>query len=225
MKKLFEIINKNLSFYNLIGFSTKPKVATILPLITIAREKGSGGRPIAYLVQKKLGDPWKVYHKEIVDQIAKETHQQKELIEEIDEKKINAVGRIIEEALGKRYPSLSTYYKHLVKILTTIGQRGNAIVVGRGVNFIFPNSLKIRIICDKDQRIKWMMQYEKISKKEAINRIEKSDQDRLLFIKEIYKHDVRKANHYDLIIKTGEKLSIDDAAKIIVLTAKKRFNF
>ena len=92
-----------------------------LPLITISRETGSGGRPIAYLVAKKLGRPWKVFHKEIIDDLAKGTHLEKKLVKEIDENKIPLIEEVIGDFFGKRYLNLSNYYKHLVEILTTIG--------------------------------------------------------------------------------------------------------
>lgn len=74
-----------------------------------------------------------------------------------------------------------------------------------------------------NQRIQWLMEFEKVSKKEAINRIEESDQKRVEFIKSLYQHDPRKAHHYDLVIRTDSNLSIEDAADLIVMMAKKRF--
>jgi len=69
MKKLFELINKNLESSSFFGLFRRPE-GEDLPIITISREKGSGGRPIAFLVARKLGPPWQVFHKDIVDQIA-----------------------------------------------------------------------------------------------------------------------------------------------------------
>ncbi len=67
------------------------------------------------------------------------------------------------------------------------------------------------------------MEYEKISEKEAIKRIEESDKKRVEFIKTLYQHDPRKAHHYDLVIRTGPNLSIEDAADMIARVAKRRF--
>lgn len=223
MKKFFELINKNLDFSRMSQLIKNPLGKKLHPLIVISREKGSGGRPIAYLVAKKLGKPWEVYHKEIVDQIAQETHLEKKLIKEIDEKRISFIESIIADVFGKKYVTLSNYYKHLLRILSTIGNRGYAIIVGRGANFLFPDALKVRTICPMEQRIKWMMEYEKLNRKQAIERIEKSDAERSDFVKIVYNHDQRKAHHYDLIIRTGPQISIEDAADIIVRMAKRRF--
>ena len=223
MKKIFQLINKNLSFFSLAGFQKKDKKPKPLPVITLSREKGSGGKLIADLVAKKLGKNWKVYHKEIIEKIAQETKLEKELISQIDEKNISLVEKLIGDFLGKHHPPLSTYYRQLIKILSQINQRGYAVIVGRGAEYLLPQALKIRIICEMEQRIKWLMQFEKLSRKQALEQIEKSDTERLNFIKTLYKHDQRKAHHYDLVIRTGPNLSLEDAADLIVSLVKKRF--
>src|SRR3990167_9836913 len=151
MKRIFELINKNFFFDFLADRKPKIPAQENLPLITISREKGSGGRPIAYLVAKKLRRPWKVFHKDIIDEIAKEAHLENNLIKEIDENRIPFIEEVIGEFFGKRHVSLSNYYKHLVKILSAIGHRGHAIIVGRGANYLCPHALKVRIICEMNQ--------------------------------------------------------------------------
>ncbi len=221
MKKIFQLINKNLSLF--VAGSSANKSLVIFPIITISRESGSGGRLIAYLVTKKLGKKWRVYHKEIIDKIAKQTNQEKVLIHEIDEKKISLVDELIGDFFGKRYLSLSTYYKNLVKVLSEIAQRGYVVIVGRGAEYLLPEALKIRIICEMEQRIKWEMKFEGLSRQQAILKIEKSDDQRGEFTKTLYHHDIKKAHHYDLVIRTGPNLSIEDAAELIVKAAKRRF--
>ena len=223
MKKIFELINKNLSLPGYLDTLQKKHQGKDLPLITISREKGSGGRLISLLVAKKLGNPWKVFHKEILDEIAKETRLQKELIKQVDENNIAFIDSLISDMFGKRYISLSSYYKHLVKILSTIGNRGFAVIVGRGGHFLFPHSLKVRIICDMDLRIENLMKYEHLSEKQAKDLVAQSDRQRKEFNRTLFNHDVTRAYHYDLVIKTSKDLSIDDASDLIIFAAKKRF--
>lgn len=223
MKKLYELIQKNLSFSRVSDLFSQKSPPEELPLVTISREKGSGGRPIAHLIAKKLGKPWRVFHEEILNQIVEQTHLERELVKEVDEANIPLIDEIIADFFGKRYLNLSNYYRELVKILSTIGNRGCAIIVGRGADYLFPHALKVRTICEMAQRIKWMMEYEKISEKEAVKRIEESDRKRVEFIKTLYQHDPRKAHHYDLVIRTGPNLSIEDAADVIVKMVKRRF--
>jgi cytidylate kinase len=74
-----------------------------------------------------------------------------------------------------------------------------------------------------NQRIENMMKFEGMTKEKAIEIIRKSDEERAEFIKNLYHHDIKKAHHYDLVIRTSKDLSIDYAASLIVLAAKRRF--
>ena len=221
MKRMFKLINKNLSAFFQPG-SQKPTKGP-KPIITISREKGSGGYPIGLSVAKKLGHPWKVYHREIIDQIAKESKLKKALIKEVDEKKLTFVEKIIDDLFGKRYLTLSEYYRYLIKILSIIGQRGHAVIIGRGANFLFPDALKIRIVCRMKDRIENLKKFLNLSEEQAKDQIEESDEKRQAFIKAVYGKNAKDPHNYDLIICTGPNLSIDDAASLIVIEARKRF--
>lgn len=221
MKRIFELINRNLEGTSLHHLY-KNKNFT-LPIITISRERGSGGRPIAYLVAKKLKSPWRVYHKDIVEEIAHETALDPELIGQLDERQSSAIKELLNTVFGKKFLSMNAYYKHLLHILATIGTRGNAIIIGRGANFLFPGALKVRIVSTPEDRTHAMMQYEHISAKEAKGQIEKSDAERTIFAKELFQHDPRKAHHYDLVIRTSKDIDVESAADIIIALAKKKF--
>jgi cytidylate kinase len=222
MKKIIDLINKNVEKFTLLPFGKKNKNKE-LPVITISREKRAGGRTTAYLVAKKLGKRWQVYHREIIDQIAQEAKLEKKLVEEIDERRLGLVDTLLADFFGKRYMSLNDYYKNLTKVICQIAQRGYAIIVGRGAEYLIPHALKVRIIGDFEQRVIWSMEYDKLSRKKAIEYLKKLDEERISFIKTLYKHDPQKAHHYDLVIKIGKNLSIEDAASLIVLAAKRRF--
>lgn len=226
MKKFVNLINKNFFFsqlYRQIIKKSVPEKSGLKPLITISREMGSGGKIIAQMVAQRLGRPWKVYHKDLIEKIAKETRLEKKLIEEIDEKKRSTIEEIIYDLFGKKYATLNTYYQGLIRVMTEIGQRGYGIIIGRGANFLFPKALNVRIICLMEQRIKWEMEFEKISRQEAIKRINESDKKREEFVQTLFHHNLKKAHHYDLIIRTSPDLDLKTACEIIVLTTKKRF--
>ncbi len=221
MKRIYQLIERNLIQKIL------PKKAETShgapPIITISREMGSGGKPIANLVAQRLGKRWKVFDQEIIDEIAKQARLEKDLVRSIDEKRIPLVDELIAEIFGRRFLNLSGYYKHLVKVLSLIGQRGHAIILGRGANFFFPHALKIRIIADMNQRITWEMTHEDMTRTAAVRRIDESDEERQLFVQTLYNHDHKKAHHYDLIIRTGPNLTIEDATDLVLDLAKRRF--
>ena len=104
-----------------------------------------------------------------------------------------------------------------------IGKKGYAVIVGRGGNFILPDSLKIRIITDMDKRIKTIMEMKKVSQDKAIEMINSSDRKREQFIKQLFNHSTKNPYHFDVVIKTGDNITDDDAVSLIVKLAKKKF--
>ncbi len=220
MEKIYEIFQKN--FFPKIKRSS-PKIGGPLPIITISREMGSGGKSTANLIALNLGEPWKVYDHELIDQIAKNKDLEEELIQSVDPKRLPLADIIIAKTFGKRFVNLSGYQRHLIKVMTLVGLKGYTIILGRGGNFLFPSSLNIRMICLLDQRITWQMTYEHISKSEAVKRIAESDKERREFVESLFNQNQYKAYHYDLVIKTGSDITIEDAANIIVDLARRKF--
>ena len=194
-----------------------------LPLITISREMGSGGKSVANLIASYLGKPWMVYDHEQIDKIAKNKQLEEKLAQSIDHKKLPLADIIIAKTFGKRFPHLSGYQRHLIRVMTLVGLKGYAIILGRGGNFLFPHALNIRMICQFDQRITWQMTYEHISRSEAVKRIEESDKERKEFVHSLFNHNHCKAYHYDLAIRTGSDITIEDAANTIIELAKRKF--
>ncbi len=195
----------------------------VLPIITISREKGSGGIIIAQKLAKKLGKKWDYYHKDIVEKIAEESNISTEKISEIEDKATSYLQDVFESWIGKDYFSLDSYHRTLLKILCDIGSQGYAIIVGRGANFIFKDALKIRIISENEQRIKWLMEYENMTRKEAKKDAEETERESQKFISSLYNKDITDPANFDLVIKTSEQLSLQEATDIIARLAKKRF--
>lgn len=194
------------------------------PLITISREKGSGGKPIAYLTAERLGHPWKVYHQDTLEQIVAHQEELSNWFKsQIDNETRDMVNTLIQSRIGERYNALSQYHKDLVLLLASIGTKGNAIIVGRGAQYLFPDALKVRLICKIEQRIEWLMKYEHVSHNEASQLIHESDSQRENFIKGLFGHDPQTPHHYDIILKTSEHIKLEDAAATIFQLAKRRF--
>jgi cytidylate kinase len=194
------------------------------PVITISREMGSGGKSTANLIATYLGKPWKVYDHELIDEIAKDKDLEQELINSVNLKRLPLADIITAKTFGKRFSNLSGYHRHLIRVMTLVGLKGHVIILGRGGNFLFPDALNIRMICQLDQRIIWQMTYEHIPRPEAIKRIEESDKERKKFVRSLFNHNHCNAYHYDLAIKTGSGITIEEAANDIVDIARRRFN-
>lgn len=221
--KIFEIINKNIKLSLDLKSFRKPKLEKDPPIVTISRERGAGGSIIAERLAKKLGGNWDYFNKDIIEGIAKESDVSIEKIQEVDEKNIPYLEDVLKSWVGKNYYSLNDYSRTLIKVLLKIGSRGNVIIVGRGASFLFKNSLKVRVIADEEYKLYWVMKEQGLNRKEAERIIKKVDKERQDFIAKVYHKDAENPKYFDLIIKIGSKLSIDDAVNVIACLVKKRF--
>ena len=204
------------------GVETLARKIKLRPFITISRESGSGGTPIAKLVAKKL--KFKFYNKKLIDMIAKKTKKRKVLIESLDEKDRGMVEDIVQSFFNPDYVAGETYFKHLCRVTMTLAKRGNCVILGRGANFITSDygGLHVRIVAPFLVRAGYTAQYEGYTIYEARERMQKFDKERKDFIKEYFGKDPSNANYYDLVINT-EGLKPEAAAEVILTAFKKKF--
>lgn len=224
------LINKHIFIYNIFkkdsSRSLKQKTSDFpfQPIITISREPGSGGRPIAKALAKQL--KFKYYNKELINLIAKDAKKKKEIIKEFDEKYKTKIEDFFISLFGKNNYSLQTaYYKSLDRVILKIGLQGKAVILGRGANFILPSltTLKVRIIAPYKFRLRMALKFEKHPFKKALRIIKKTHFNRKEFIKKAFKKNISNANYYDLVINT-ENINIPEAVKIIRTAFKQKFS-
>ena len=110
--------------------------------------------------------------------------------------------------------------KHLVKVVQIIADRGNAVIVGRGANFILPyeNRFAVRIIAPSEIRVANIMRAFGAKDENARQRVTRREARRRAFIRQAFNKDIRNPSHYDMTLNTG-RLSVAAAAKAIVAAA------
>lgn len=173
------------------------------PFITIAREPGSGGAPIAQAVAQKLG--FTCVDEQLIDEVARSTKQRKELIRAIDEKSRTYVEDIVQSLLNPDYVDDVKYLTELTKVILAYALKGKVVIVGRGSNFLTPfgKGLHVNITAPYDLRVQRAMDYEGFSRKMAESVIAKVEKERKDFVKQYFSKDSSKINSYDLTLNTS----------------------
>ncbi len=194
----------------------------IIPSISVSSELGSQGDELAANVAESLG--WELFDKQLVDYIAEHAHVQKYMVEMFDERTQNEIHNWVLTLLDNRALGSDKYYKHLVTILRIIGERGQAVVLGRGGHLILPHSrtLKIRTISPIDKRITQVAQKNSLSRKEATGLIIQSDKEKRSFIKRFYHSDWDSPYYFDMILNL-DSISLDLGREMICVALKKKF--
>jgi cytidylate kinase len=191
-----------------------------LPVLTISRRMGSGARIVANKLAQQLG--WSLWDKELLDAIACDARVSKRVVEAFDEKTISEIELLAKGALGDHEMSGFLYHLHLARTVAAIGQLGNAIILGRGANYILPDALSVRIDAPDNQRIENMISYEDLTKQEAERKIHASDKERRDFLTHTFGKGRVDKTTYDLSIWM-KCFRPDDAVEIIKIAMGRRF--
>jgi cytidylate kinase len=192
----------------------KEKGAEGGPVITISRQPGAGGSEIARRLAKELN--MDLMGGQIIARVAESAKMSEKVVRTLDEKHVSTLDSWLASFFTSRHLWPDVYLQHLTKVIITIGKHGNAIVVGRGAQFILPpeKTFRIRFIAPLGQRIEKVVRDRKCSRQEAESFILQTENDRGAFIKKYFHEDIGDPAHYDLVVNTAT-LSVDEAVAVI----------
>jgi len=193
------------------------------PFITIAREPGSGGAPIAKLVAKKLG--YELVDEKLIDEVARSTKRRRDVIKSIDEKSRSTIEDLVQSSLNPEYLGEQRYIRTLFRVILTYAHKGRTVIVGRGANFVTPftKGLHVWVTAPYETRVKTAMKFEGHSLETAKEIIAKVEKERRDFVNQYISENARKPLVYDVTINT-KCFSIDQASEIIVAALKQKFS-
>lgn len=219
---VIEKVFAQLKFRTATITTKKSMVNAFKPSITISREPGSGGRPVAEMVAKKLG--FELFDEKLVEAVSKSAKLRKDLVRSVDEKHRGMIVDLVQSLLDPDYVSDMTYIRHVVRVILTRAQRGKVVILGRGGNFIVPpeHSLRVRIQAPYKDRVAWAIQFEHIDIDQAKENMAKADEERKQFVRQYFNKNVSNANYYDLVINTAN-MKLENARDLIIFAFKKKF--
>jgi cytidylate kinase len=213
-RSIEQIIEEQVKKWQMARLEKKDKTQPEMSVITISREPGSGGRIIAKELGEKLG--LDVFHQEMIHEIAESAHVGRQLVEILDEKGLSLLEDWVHSLVNERHLWPDRYMKHLMKVVGTIGRHGEAVMVGRGANFILPpeRRLSVRVIAPRKSRVRNVAETFELSTEEAERRVARTEANRKAFVRKYFYTDIADPLHYDLIINTGNT-RIETAVKAI----------
>ena len=206
----------------------------MINLITISRERGSGGRSVGSRLAQELG--MECFSKEIVYDIAQSAGVAKESVEKYDQEHYNKWNLIIDSlrisshfspdygfnfSLANIEPEIffteDKYLRTTQEIFAKLGSRPGVILLGRGSQVIFKDrkdALHIRLVAPLPVRIARIAEMLKVSEKEAAKNVAELDKSRAGYLRNFYSVDVNAAEFYHLTINTGQ-FNYDQTCDII----------
>jgi cytidylate kinase len=192
------------------------------PCIALSRLPGAGAAEFGQRLAERLG--YAFFGIEIVDHIARQTGLRHDLVAGVDEHVRSSIERYVVDAFRAERFTESDYLRHLVRTVASLGERGAAVILGRGAQFVLPpeRALRVMLVASRAARAERIAKQEGVTREQANARLAARDAERREFLMHHFRRDPDAAEHYDLTLNLGT-LSQDAALDLTELALRERF--
>jgi len=184
------------------------------PFITVSRQVGSGGTALAARLSAELG--WQLFNKEILEAIAENAHTRMRVLKGMDEHLVGRLEEFINHLIVPESINQVAFVKEMSQVVLTLGRRGNAVILGRGANWLLAggSGVRIRTVAPLHRRIEEVARRTGAGLKEAERKIAASDGDTADFVQRIFGREVDDPLGYDLVLNL-DQISEDAAVSAV----------
>ena len=182
-------------------------------IITIEREYGVGGGPIAAQLASHLG--WKLWDHLITEEIARIAKVDPAAVMRCDERMDSRLHRFARafwrgsyergSALVNQVFDTDRMMAMMEEIMDRIGKDGNAVVVGRGAPYFLrenPDAFHVFLYAPRAEKIRRALA-DGVSQEEAEELVESVDRERAAYIKHYFNADWPTRSLYHLMLNTA----------------------
>ena len=201
-----------------------------MSVITIARQFGAGGKTLGTQVAEKLG--YTLIDEQIVEMVAQEADVSPEYVDSIAQqtgsegivkrlvRKIGPFSRgYVETAMEERpgYINGDLYVALLYKILPTLAEQDDVVIIGRGGQYILadrPDTFHFLMIANIENRIRFMMEQYNLDRKKAQLVIAKQNKRRVNLYRYFGRTDYELPDLYHMVFNMNF-LGLEDAVQAV----------
>ncbi len=194
------------------------------PCLTISREYGCEGYPVAELLRetmiRKTGEEWVLIDKAVLEEVARRHNISEEILQGLGEK-----NRILNEVLATfspRWKSDQDYFRLLCRHVVSLAEQGNVIIVELGGAIItshFENAHHYRLYASHNFKIGSIARRLGVSTEDAERIVEKQQRLRDHFSKDFLGQDDHDSSHYDVLFNNDrnspEKIAMTIAGHVM----------
>ena len=197
-----------------------------MSVLTISRQFGAGGLTLGKMVSKELG--YNFFDNEIIQMVAKKAKVSRHWVESMEKEAggkfhrfisglvpKNLIDRILGDQRG--YIDEEIYVDLLHDIIRKIAEEGNAVILGRGGQYILEGSADVYhvlLVADKRHRVKFIEEKYELFPRQAARSVDLDDRRRINLYHKFGKEDYDQPTHYHMILNT-RKLDLDKASELI----------
>jgi cytidylate kinase len=170
------------------------------PVITVARQHGARGTDLARRVAEEL--QLDLFDRELLHRIAESSHLSERVVSALDERNREMLTDWLAAFASRDYLSPAEYRYHLAQIVGAIAHQGGAVIVGRGSNLILGpgQALRVLVVAPLESRVRYLMQRDSLSDREARRRIQEVESDRRAFLLKYFHAEFAAPADFDLVV-------------------------
>jgi len=202
-----------------------------MPVITISKEHGAGGKHLAEAIARMLG--YDLIDKALIVKVAHQAKVSSSRVERFDQEEYSPLAKYLDSlflanptlyapgafdmpvsaagmmaGLGEKYDFFNSeqYLKLTQTAITSLYDKGNVVLIGRGGQVLLagkPCCLHLRFTAPLDVRVQRMTAKLNVTAKEAQEIIHKRDKSRAAYIRDYYGRDWNDASLYHLVVNTA----------------------
>lgn len=203
-----------------------------MPVITISKEHGAGGKQISQDIARALG--YELVDKAMIVKVAQDAKVAAEKVEKYDQEAYDSMSKYLSNMLlanpslysglgfelpmagpgilpaGYDFFDAEQYLKFTQTVMDNLFKKGNVVIVGRGSQVYLaerPGCLHIKITAPLESRVKHVMEKHAVNEKEAKDIIHKRDKARSSYIRDFYQCDWNDPCLYHMIINASKMKS------------------
>lgn len=193
-----------------------------LPCVVLSRPLGAGAAELGRRVAEMLGFPF--FDREIVEWIGRRTGHRERLIAGVDAQIRSAIDRFVTDGFTRERFTESDYLRQLVRIMAALSERGGAVILGRGAQFILPPArmLRVLVVAPRPERVERIRKRQSISAPEAEEVVRQADASRREFLRCHFHREPDDPLDYDLCVNTSS-VTLGAAARLLVAAYHERF--
>jgi cytidylate kinase len=199
-----------------------------MAVITISRQYGAGAMALGQKLANKYA--YTLASREIVQSIADKAKVSTDFVLSVEKEAGTRLSRFMTRIISSRgmaskilrddsgYIDEKLYLDYLVLTVVQIADEGNAVIMGRGSQYILkthPDAYHILLVDDLENRIRRVEKREKISFEQAARIVNHEDKRRLSLYHRLGKQDYDRPGLYHLVLNMS-RLSLDKAYNLVV---------
>lgn len=197
-----------------------------MAVVTISRQFGAGGHALGESVAKTLG--YQLVDRQIIRRVADAANVSVDWVmameKEAGGKLMPFLSRMVSKNFIERLLPEGTsdfddqrYIVFLQKVIRSIGDEGDVVILGQGAQFILPNkpdTFKFLLVADWEDRVRYFQELFSLERDKAANVLERESRRRDAFLSRLDPRDPNDPGLYNLIINTS-RVSLNYASRLV----------